>query len=399
MTGNKIAKAAAAVVLAASLILTVPGAAQPAAATSLSELQQRQSDLKEKGQALDAQLQKLKDDKAKQQQYKDALDAKIVNVEQQIDGKSTEIRQLDADILKKETAIAGKQKKIDADFQKLKQRVYALYLTGEASNLEIILNAKSVMDLADKSELLRVISKHDTDLMNTLKSDIEGIRTQKAAIEKNRQAVSSARTALEQDRQQLKTLSDESAKLLTTLSRNQQEIESEQEQCRIDQNSAQSDVNQWLSNYYASQSSSGGSAGGATGGSGGTPGALPSNRVSAMVSVAQQYVGCSYLWGGSTPPSFDCSGYVSYVVNHSGWNVGRLGVDGLSSICTPVSSSEARPGDLVFYNYTYGGLPNSHVGIYLGNGTAIQCDDPGVEYVNLGSSYWRRHLAGFGRLP
>ncbi len=76
-----------------------------------------------------------------------------------------------------------------------------------------------------------------------------------------------------------------------------------------------------------------------------------------------------------------------------------MGVDGLYSICTPVSGAAARPGDLVFYNYTYGGFPRSHVGIYVGGNRAIQCDDPGVEIVNLSSSYWQNHFDSFGRLP
>lgn len=413
MTGERILRTVTAAALALAMVFTSPAEVAPAGAASLSDLQQKQAGLKQKSKELDSQIEKLKNDKAKQQQYKDALDAKIVNLEQQIDDKTTEVRQLDADILQKQEAIAGKQKKIDADFQQLKQRVYALYLTGEASNLEIVLNAKNVMDLANKTELLQVISEHDTGLINSLKSDLESVKTQKEAIEKNRKAASDAKTSLQQDDRQLTELSNESAKLIATMSQTQKQDEDEQAQCRIDQKSAQAAVDAWLANYYASQKkssggssgrssgrSSGGSAGGASGGSAGE--ALSIGQVSAILSVARRYLGCSYQWGGSAPPAFDCSGYVSYVLKQSGWSLGgasRLGVDGLSSYCSPVSYSEARPGDLVFYNYTYGGLPNSHVGIYLGDGMAIQCDSPGVEYVSLGSSYWQSHLAGFGRLP
>ena len=202
MTGRKFAKGLVAAALSAAVVFLAPIGRVPASADSLSELQQKQSDLKKQGQDLDSQLAKLKNDKAKQQQYKDALDAKIVNLENQIDSQTNEIQQLDASILKNEAAIAGKQKDIDADFQKLKQRVYALYLTGEASNLEIVLQAKSIMDLADKSEMIQVISKHDMGLMNTLKTDINSIKAQKAAIEKDRKTVSDARTAQQQDQDQ-----------------------------------------------------------------------------------------------------------------------------------------------------------------------------------------------------
>lgn len=405
--------------LSLTMVFMASAGTVTASASSLSDLQQKQSQLEQKSETLDSQLDKLKNDKAKQQQYKDTLDAKIQNMEQQIDSKTQEIKQLDADILKKQKAIEGKEVEINADFTKLKERVYALYLTGEASNLEIVLNAKNIMDLANKTEILSVISEHDTGLINSLKSDLESVKTQKAAIEQSRKTASNAKTALQQDDSQLTVLSQKAAKVIATMNQNQQAMESEQAKCRIDQSAAQNAVNQWLANYYAAQKKaaaqrssggssdgpSGGSSGGASGGasdnsSGGSP--LSNGQTSSIFSVARQYLGCPYLWGGSTPPAFDCSGYVSYVLKQSGWSLGgasRLGVDGLSSYCSSVSESSARPGDLVFYNYTYGGLPNSHVGIYLGNGMAIQCDDPGVEYVSLNSSYWRSHLAGFGRLP
>lgn len=417
MTGRRLMKTITAAALSAIVFFTASAGSVPASATSLSDLQQKQNQLQAEGKSLDSQLETLKNDKAQQQKYKDELDARIENLEQQSDNKTREINRLDADIRAKQKAIAGKQADINTDFAKLKERVYALYLTGEASNLEIVLNAKNIMDLANKTEILSVISEHDTGLINSLKSDLESVRTQKEAIEQSRKQASDAKTALQEDSRQLTVLSDEAAQVIAKLNKSQQKIESEQEKCRIDQSAAQTAVNRWLASYYASQrnsaSSSHGSSRGSSGGSsngfsGGATGsssggsALSNGEVSSIFSNARQYLGCPYLWGGSTPPAFDCSGYVSYVLKQSGWSLGgasRLGVDGLSSYCSPVSGSEARPGDLVFYNYTYGGLPNSHVGIYLGDDMAIQCDDPGVEYVSLNSSYWRSHLAGFGRLP
>ena len=386
MNGKHILKSAVVAALSLVVIFSVSAGSVPAQATSLDDLKQTQTDLEQKGQDLDNQLQKLKGDKAKQQQYKDALDAKCVNLEQQIDSKDLQIKHLDADILVKQKSIAEKQKNIDADFKRLKERVYALYLTGEASNLEVILNAKNIMDLADKTEILQVVSEHDTKLIDDLKADMNSIKEQKAAIEKSRATVSDAKTTLESDEKQLIQLSKESAKIIDSLGKSQQSIEAAREKNRNAQKGAEASVNQWLSNYYASKHPSNGPA--------------PSGNTSNIISEAENYLGYPYVWGGSNPQtSFDCSGYVSWVINHSGWNVGRLGVDGLYSICTPVSGSAARPGDLVFYNYTYGGFPRSHVGIYVGGGRAIQCDDPGVEIVNLSSSYWQNHFDSFGRLP
>ncbi len=182
MNGKHILKSTAAAVLSLAMILSVSAGSVTAQATSLNDLKQKQTGLEQKGQDLDNQLQKLKGDKAKQQQYKDALDAKCVNLEQQIDSKDLQIKQLDADILAKQKSIAGKQKNIDADFKRLKERVYALYLTGEASNLEVILNAKNIMDLADKTEILQVVSEHDTKLIDELKADMNSDMLKNAAI-------------------------------------------------------------------------------------------------------------------------------------------------------------------------------------------------------------------------
>ena len=111
-------------------------------------------------------------------------------------------------------------------------------------------------------------------------------------------------------------------------------------------------------------------------------------------------MGYPYVWGGTNPStSFDCSGYVSWVVNHSGWNVGRLGAQGLYNICTRTGSP--RPGDLVFFKGTYAAPdPNgvTHCGIYVGDGMMIHCGDP-ISYANLNSSYWQAHFYAYGRLP
>lgn len=96
--------------------------------------------------------------------------------------------------------------------------------------------------------------------------------------------------------------------------------------------------------------------------------------------------------------SFDCSGFVSWVINHSGWDVGRLGAQGLCNICTPVFPEQAKPGDLVFFVGTYDTPGVSHVGIYVGNSVMLHCGDP-ISYTNLNSSYWQQHFYCYGRLP
>ena len=129
------------------------------------------------------------------------------------------------------------------------------------------------------------------------------------------------------------------------------------------------------------------------------PEALADAQFAAMLKEAEKYLGFPYVWGGSTPEtSFDCSGYVSWVINHSGWSVGRRGAQGLCNLCTPVSKTNAKPGDLVFFKGTYDTPGVSHVGIYVGNDMMIHCGDP-ISYASLNSKFWQQHFYTYGRLP
>ena len=129
------------------------------------------------------------------------------------------------------------------------------------------------------------------------------------------------------------------------------------------------------------------------------PEVLDDEVFAAIIKEAEKYLGYPYVWGGSSPStSFDCSGFVSWVINHSGWDVGRLGAQGLCNICTPVPSANVKPGDLVFFTGTYDTPGVSHVGIYVGNNIMIHCGDP-ISYANLNSNYWQSHFYRYGRLP
>ena len=124
---------------------------------------------------------------------------------------------------------------------------------------------------------------------------------------------------------------------------------------------------------------------------------LDDETFAAILTEAEKYLGYPYVWGGSSPAtSFDCSGFVSWVINHSGWNVGRLGAQGLYNICTPTSSP--KPGDLVFFKGTYDTAGVSHCGIYVGDNKMLHCGDP-IGYADLDTSYWQSHFYAYGRLP
>ncbi len=126
--------------------------------------------------------------------------------------------------------------------------------------------------------------------------------------------------------------------------------------------------------------------------------ALTDSEFAAIYEEAKKYVGTPYVWGGSSPETgFDCSGYVCWVYNQNGYDVGRTTANGLWNKCQKISEAEAKPGDLVFFKGTYDTPGMSHTGIYLGNGMMVSAGDP-IKYANIHSSYWEQYLAGFGRL-
>lgn len=129
--------------------------------------------------------------------------------------------------------------------------------------------------------------------------------------------------------------------------------------------------------------------------------ALTDERFANMIAEAEKYLGMEYVWGGSSPETgFDCSGYVSWVINHcgNGWSVGRQTANGLKNLCTAIPVSEAQPGDLIFFQGTYDTPGASHVGIYVGNSTMLHCGNP-ISYTSINKSYWQEHFLCYGRLP
>ena len=126
------------------------------------------------------------------------------------------------------------------------------------------------------------------------------------------------------------------------------------------------------------------------------PEALLDERFVRMITEAEKYLGYPYVWGGASPAtSFDCSGFVSWVINNSGngWNYGRRTAEGLRQLCSPVRAEDAKPGDLIFFQGTYAASGASHVGIYVGNGMMIHCGDP-IQYASVNTQYWMNHFYG-----
>lgn len=274
MAGKRFLKTVTAAVLSLSVVFSASAGALPVKADSMSSLQQKQANLQQQQKQYDAQIAQLKNDKAKQQQYKDTLDAQIKGLQDLIDNDQSQIDSLNADILRNQKAIASKQAEVKADFDQLKQRVYALYLTGEASDLEIILNARNIMDLADKAEFLQVIAKHDNDLMKKVQNDIDSIQAQQTQIENDRKAATAHQTSLDSNRQALAAKSDEVQKVIASLAASQSQTETAKAQGEKELQATTQELNQAIADYQAlqkklqeqQQQQNGGGNGGGSGG-------------------------------------------------------------------------------------------------------------------------------------
>ena len=253
-TVRKILSAALALVVTAALLLTPALPTSPVfAEDDLSALKQKQSEYAAQKQANDAKLGQLRQDKSNKEAYKSALDSQISTLQNQIDTYNQQISVLDDSITAAQQQIVDKQKNIAADTQKLKERLRALYMSGGASNLEILLSADSVTDLADKSEALQMVTQHDTALINTLKEEMASVKKQKEVIEQNRKDATNAKTALAGKQDELNSLASEAQTVLNEMSSQEGSLQSQSAALAQKESDASAAIDQWYANYQASQ--------------------------------------------------------------------------------------------------------------------------------------------------
>lgn len=271
-TIRRAVKAGFVMLLAAAVSLcSLPDLSVPvSAASSLSDLQERQEELEQQKKENDAKLDDLKKDTEKQKEYKETLNAQIETIQEEIDSYNLEITQLNSQIKAKEAEIADKQVSIDENFEKLKERLCALYKAGEASTLAIILDAENLSDMLRKAEIMKAVTAHDTELMDDLKTEMKEIESQKQEIEANKEEVTKSRTQLQDSQEELTSLMKKADSLLSDLEKQQQQLEEENDELSKEKQEADAALDKWYQDYYAQQeqnNSSGGSSGGSSSGS------------------------------------------------------------------------------------------------------------------------------------
>lgn len=424
----------------------------PLHAEDADTLKQKQSQYAEQKNENDAKLASLGQQEEQKQAELDKLQSQLSQYEEQLNTYSNQITDLDLQMREAQKTIDAKEKQIQDNTGKLKSRLCALYKAGAAGNMEILLSASNLVDLADRAEAVRAITEHDTALIDQLKADQEAVKKEEESIRAKRQKASEAQTALDEKKkdvtqtleatqqfleevgQQKTSIQAENASLDVQVAKTKAALDAweaqqkqaassttddgtQQANAASSENNAQSQSSESANSNTDSDNQSNSSENGSSSssqqtsssnksdaGNTETSSPKPSNHSSssgfaALIAEAEKHLGQPYVFGASGPSSFDCSGFVSYVFTHSGVaNVSRTSAQGLYDECQKISVSEARPGDLVFFTGTYNsGSTVTHVGIYVGSNTMIHAGDP-IQYTSIDTSYYRQHFYAFGRL-
>lgn len=365
----KICAAAAAVCVFAAAV-SVP---QKANADSLSdryaELQKQQQSVQSQ---LDAQNSKLKTEAQK----KAALVSSINLIIQQTSILNSQIASTNAQIDAKNREIAATQADIEKNYTLYKQQLRAMYESGDASYVNVLLSSGSFTDFLKRAEVLKVLSEHNNEIIDKLNQDKANLNTQQTALKASQTSLESSKAALASKQAAVAAQIAQQAAIVSSLSA---DVSSTQAQ----QDAIDSELNKIAEQQAAARRAS---LGGVTGSSSG------------VVNLALSKQGCSYVWCAAGPSSFDCSGFTMYVyANAAGIYLPHNAAEQYS-YGRHVSKSELQPGDLVFFN-TYGGI--SHVGIYIGGGNFIgaQSSRTGVAIASVNDSYyWGPRYVGACRL-
>ena len=223
------------------------------AAEDLDTLKARQASLAQQKQDNDEKLASLRQDKSDKEAYRDTLLDQISTLQDQIDTYKSQIESLDGQIVDAQNAIADKDADIQEDTALLKERLRALYMAGEATNLEILLSADSMVDLADKTEALRMVTEHDTALIDTLRDEMAEIQDEKDFIEQSREDAANARTAVQEKQKELKGLEEEAQAVIDDMASQESSLESESQRLAEEEAAAADAIDQWIAEYNESQ--------------------------------------------------------------------------------------------------------------------------------------------------
>ena len=348
-----------------------------------------------------AEPSSAREEEAQLKEQKEAAQDELDDMQTELDDLISKAHQLELDLIAKgeeiiqaEEDLKAAEKKKDEQYEAMKLRIKFMYESGSGTaTMEKVMSSGDISSMLSQAEYTQQVHEYDRDQLEEYANTVQEIEDLQATLETEKADLEELEAENEAQQEELnKTIedkSDEISNLDEMIQEAAQRASAEEEAARRAEEARQAAA-------QAAQNTGGGT-------SGGSSSSAPGYSVSTgntVVDRAYSKMGCAYVWGATGPSTFDCSGFVSYVINHcgNGWNLGRQTAEGLRNSCTFVSPGDAKPGDLIFFQGTYSTPGASHVGIYVGNNMMIHCGDP-IHYSNIGTAYWQQHFMCFGRLP
>lgn len=381
-------------ILAGSVVLSAGMIVMPfqASADSVSDLKQQYAALQQQQQQLQSQLgaqsSKLKTEQAKQT----VLNQEVSVVQQQLALLKQQIDTVNAQITAKENDITATEQRIQQNTDLLKQRLRAMYMSGDDTFLTVLLNSSDINDFLSRVEMVRAVSNHDNQIIQSLKQDETQLKADQAALNQSKQDLLQVQGAAAAKQDLLNAQQAQQAQAVAQAQAGTQALQ--QQTSALSAQASQTDDQ--LNSAIAAQAASAKAAAAQPTSASASTSVLTGNALgnaTALVSYAQQFVGCAYVMNAAGPSSFDCSGLVMYVYAHAAGISLPHSAAAQSGYGTAVSRSALQPGDLVFFS-TGGGSIN-HVGIYIGGGQMVNAERPGVGVIvdNINSGYWSSKFA------
>lgn len=397
-------------------------------AADLTTLKQQYSALQQQQQQLQSQLQTQNTQVQTEQSKQNAISAEVDLTKKQLALLQNQVDTINAQIANKETEISAAEQQIDQTYNLLKQRLRAMYMSGNDSFLVILLNSNGVSDFLNRIEMVKAVSRHDDRIIEQLQQEEDQLNTSKKALDQSKQDLlkTQGTMAAKQDilNTQLAQQAQTVAQVQATAQSTQQSVSMVSQQAAqtdaqinaaiaaqaaaakaaaakaAQQAATQTAASQTASNSSSSKKSSqsGSTSSSSSKGSGGSSATVNSNAsgfgtAAYVINYAASYVGYPYIFGTAGPSAFDCSGFVQYVYAHAAGITLTHSAAEQSGAGSAVSQANLQPGDLVFFNVNGGGI--DHVGIYVGGGKMINAENPkvGIIYDNISSGYWAARFA------
>lgn len=405
-----------------------------ASAADLAGLKQQYAALQQQQQQLQTQLQAQNSQVQTEQARQNAISSEVALTQKQVAVLQGQVDSTDAQIGSKQKDIAAAQQQIDQDYTLLKERLRAMYVSGDDSFLIVLLNSNGVSDFLNRIEMVKAVSDHDNRIIQELREEQAQLDADKKALDQARQELlqEQGTMAAKQDilNAQLAQQNQVVAQAQANAQSTQQTVTSVKQQAAktdaqinaeiaaeaaaakaaaqkaAQQAAAQAAASRSGGSSSSAQTGSGGSASStsrpSSGGTAPSPIATSPNGFATpayVINYAETFVGYPYVFGTAGPDTFDCSGYVQWVFAHAA-GIGlthSAAEQSQSSLGTPVSRNDLQPGDLVFFNVDGSGI--DHVGIYIGGGQMVNAENPsvGVKYDSITSGYWSSRFAGARR--